>query len=62
MRLTAFIVLLDKALDGALVGLVKGLGGQALASGAEAAVVHGVLQGIVLPAKNVVAVLSVAGA
>lgn len=60
--LTAFVILLDNGLDSALVRLVEALSGQALAGGAEAAVVHGVLQRIVLPAKYVVTVLSVAGA
>jgi hypothetical protein len=58
--LTALGVLLDKGLDGALVGLVEPLGRKAVASGAEALVVHGMLQEVVLPTKDVIAVLSVA--
>lgn len=56
------MVLLDHLLDGAFIGGRKSLGGQALARRPEARVVHGPLEGIVLPAKDVVAVLAVSGA
>ncbi len=61
-ELTAFIILLDKTLDSALVSLVKPLGRQSGAGGPEASVVHGVLEGIVLPAEDIVAVLAVSSA
>ena len=47
-------------LHSAFVGLVKTLCRQPLARRAKALVVHGVLERVVLPAKDVVAVLSVA--
>lgn len=60
--LTAVVVLLDNSLNGALVRLVECLRGEAVAGRAKAAVVHGVLEGVVLPAEDVVAVLAVSGA
>jgi hypothetical protein len=59
--LTAIVIFIDRRFDGARVGLVEGLGGQTVAGGAEAAVVHGMLEGVVLPTEDVVAVLAVAG-
>lgn len=61
-KLTSIDVLLHDSLDLALVGLVKPLGGQSLARGTEAAVIHGVLERVILPAKDVVTVLAVSGA
>lgn len=48
-------------LESAVVGRGEGLGGVTAAGSAKAAAVHGLLQSIVLPAKDVVAVLSVTG-
>ncbi len=60
--LTALSGLGNRVLDGALVGCGERLRVDALAGGAEAAAVHGSLQSIVLPSKNVIRVLAVARA
>lgn len=60
-ELTSVIILLHRILNSALIRLVKPLRRQPATRGAEALVVHGVLQGIILPAEDVVAVLAVAG-
>jgi len=54
LKLTAIDVLLDGALNGTLVGLVDGLGLEA--GGGQAGLVHGALERITLPAKEVITV------
>lgn len=59
--LTTLIILPHQILHSALICLVKRLGRQAAAGRPKAAVVHGVLEGVALPAEHVVPVLAVAG-
>jgi hypothetical protein len=60
-RLTPRIILLGQGLDGALVGLLEVLALELRAARREAGIVHGLLQAVTLPAKDVVAVLAEAG-
>lgn len=60
--LTAIVILINGRRDLALVGNGKLLSGEAVARRSEAVVVHGMLERIILPAKNVITVLSEAGA
>jgi hypothetical protein len=55
--LTAVDVLINGVLDGALVGLVDRLGGDAVAKQGRG--VHGALEGVALPPEDVVAVRAV---
>ena len=59
--LTAVRVLLGFRRDAALVGLGKGLSLETGAGRAEAAVIHGMLEAVILPTKDVISVLGVAG-
>ncbi len=62
VQLTAVVVLDSLRADGALLGHVDGLGLETGALGTHAAAgVHGLLEGIALPAEDVIGVLAVAG-
>lgn len=57
MKLTSFGILLGAWLDGAVVCLLKGLRRKTSASRPKATVIHGMLEGIILPTKDVIPVL-----
>ena len=59
---TAICILLDLRIYAAFVRLGELLEWEVGAGVAEAATIHGLLQGITLPAKDVIAVLAVASA
>jgi hypothetical protein len=59
IALTSFSCLVHSILDGARAASGIGLRGERFAGGAEAGIVHGLLQSIILPAKDVVCVLPV---
>jgi len=61
IELTSFDILFNELLHATLVCCGKVLNLQAGALGAEAAAVHGLLQGVALPPKNIVGVLAVRG-